>query len=401
MKSRRVKITGVGFVTPAGTGVDEFRRQILEPVSRMRLITRWDPAAGAFVGAEVDDFGFRRLFPDRPLKRQSRQTAFALAAARLALLDAGLDFDALKGKNPGLVIGTSLMDCEGMARTVVQVVKKGPRFALPRLIYSAGVCAATSEIADEIGAPTRSLSLQSACCSGLDAIGHAAAEIAAGKSDIALCGGTEAPIFYHPMLELRAAGLSPLTAEQPAKLARPFDRWRTTGVIGEGACMLVIESEDSPRPGYAWVKGYSSSSEDESNPGAGMARAITESLANARIRPEEIDLINAWGPGHRLIDAVESSVLAKVFGRHLPEIPTVSIKAAIGNPLGAAGAIQAGCAALSLRHGEIPPTVNWEYPDPACPLNLSREPRYVPVRRAIVNSHGLSGANACLVLERC
>ncbi len=401
MIGRRVKITGVGMVSPAGTGVSDFRRQILEPVSRARLITRWDPAAGPFVGAEVDEFGFRKLFPHRPLKRQSRQTAFALAAARLALLDAGLDFAALKGRNAGLVVGTSLMDCEGMARTVMQVMKKGPRFALPRLIYSAGVCAATSEIADEIQAPTRSLSLQSACCSGLDAIGHAAAEIAAGKTDIALCGGTEAPIFYHPMLELRAAGLSPLTADQPAKLGRPFDRWRTTGVIGEGACMLVLESEDSPRPGYAWVKGYSSASEDESNLGAGMSRAITESLANARTRPEEIDLINAWGPGHRIIDAVESSVLAGVFGRHLPEIPTTSIKGAIGNPLGAAGAIQAGSVALSLRYGEVPPTVNWEFPDPECPLNLSREPRFIDARKAIVNSHGLSGANACLVLERC
>lgn len=401
MKRRRVKITGVGFVTPAGTGVEEFRRHILEPVSRVRHITRWDPAAGPFAAAEVDDFKFRQLFPNRPLKRQSRQTAFALAAARLALLDAGLDFLDLKGKNPSLVVGTSLMDCEGMARTVTQVLKKGPRFALPRLIYSAGVCAATSEIADEIQAPTRSLSLQSACCSGLDAIGHAAADIACGKSDIALCGGTEAPIFYHPMLELRAAGLSPLTADQPGKLGRPFDRWRTTGVIGEGACMLVIESEESPRPGYAWIKGYSSASEDENNLGAGMVRAITESLANARVRPEEIDLINAWGPGHRVIDAVESSVLAKVFGRHLPEIPTVSIKGAIGNPLGAAGAIQAGSVALSLRHGEVPPTVNWEFPDPECPLNLSSAPRFLQARRAIVNSHGLSGANACLVLERC
>lgn len=401
MIGRRVKITGVGIVSPAGTGAEEFRRQILEPISRARLISRWDPEAGNFVAAEVDDFGFRNLFPNRPIKRQSRQTAFALAAAKLALLDAGLDFDSLNGRNASLVVGTSLMDCEGLARTVIQVMKKGPRFALPRLIYSAGVCAATSEIADEIKAPTRSLSLQSACCSGLDAIGHAASEIARGKTDIALCGGTEAPIFYHPMLELRAAGLSPLTADQPARLGRPFDRWRTTGVIGEGACMLVLESEDSPRPGYAWVTGYSSASEDQSNIGAGMTSAIVEALANARTRPDEISYINAWGPGHRIIDAVESSVMAKVFGRHLAEIPTASIKGAIGNPLGAAGAIQAGSAALSLRYGEIPPTVNWEFPDPECPLNLSREPRFLPIGKAIVNSHGLSGANACLVLERC
>ncbi len=401
MRSRRVKVTGVGFVTPAGTGVVEFRRKILESVSRARSITRWDPAAGPFVGAEIDDFGFRALFPDRPIKRQSRQTAFALAAARLALRDAGLDFANLAGANPALVVGTSLMDCDGLARTVMQVAKKGPRYALPRLIYSAGVCAATSEMADEIKAPTRSLSLQSACCSGLDAIGHAAGDIASGRTDIAVCGGTEAPIFYHPMLELRAGGLSPLTADQPEKLGRPFDRWRTTGVIGEGACMLVLEPESSPRPGYAWVVGYSSSSEDFSHPGEGMEQAILEALANGRVRPDEVDYINAWGPGHRLIDAVEAGVFASVFGSRLQEIPTASIKGAIGNPLGAAGAMQVGSAVLSLRYGEIPPTVNWEFPDPECALNLSREPRFLRVKKAIVNSHGLSGANACLVLERC
>ena len=197
------------------------------------------------------------------------------------------------------------------------------------------------------------------------------------------------------------AGLAPATAERPEQLSRPFDLWRTTGVIGEGACMMILEPESSPRPGYAFVSGYSFASDPSTGLGEGLRHAIEQCLANARVRAKHVDTISAWGPGHREIDASEAGVLRDVFGDRLDTIPAVSIKGAIGNPFAAAGAIQAGVAALGMSNGFIPPTVNWERPDPNCRLNLSKNPRFISFDFALINSHGLSGTNSALLLERC
>lgn len=225
--------------------------------------------------------------------------------------------------------------------------------------------------------------------------------IARGEAELAICGGTEAPLFFHPMLELKMVELAPGNPDQPEKQCRPFDLWRTTGVIGEGACVLILEPESSPRPARAWIEGYSFVTDTlGGEAGNGLYEAMQIALANAAIHPREVDCVNAWGPGHRVIDQAEARAVARLFGEHAREIATVSIKGAIGNPLGAAGAIQTACAALALQHGVIPPTVNWEHPDPACPLNLSSRARITAHRTTVVNSHGLSGTNACLVVKR-
>lgn len=398
MNRRRVKITGLGFVTPAGIGKDEFRRGILESRSRVAAVSRFPVDGGPFVAAEVAGFDVGSYFSQQGFRRLPRHTQFALVAAKLALGDAKLNEDGIRCFDPVVVTGTSLMDSELINRTIENVMKKGPRYALSRVIYHAPVAAIPAAIAQTLGG-CRTLSLQSACCSGLDAIGHAAAMVAAGETDLALCGGTEAPISYHPMLELRLAGLSPATNENPERLSRPFDLWRTTGVIGEGACVMVLEPESSPRAGYAYVSGYSFASDASCGVEEGLFSAIHQALANARAKAFQVDAISAWGPGHREIDAAEATVLARIFGSSLAEIPVVSIKGAIGNPFGAAGAIQAGCAALGMRDGFIPPTVNWEHPDPSCRLNLSRSSRFIETKLALVNSHGLSGTNAALILS--
>jgi 3-oxoacyl-(acyl-carrier-protein) synthase len=221
-----------------------------------------------------------------------------------------------------------------------------------------------------------------------------------GETDFALCGGTESPIFFHPMLELKMAGLAPGNPEHPERQCRPFDLWRTTGVVGEGACVLLIEPEESPRQGYAYIAGYAFASDPLDCVGSGLYDAIRLAIANAALNHQQIDCVNAWGPGHKLIDMAEARALGQVFGESLSHLPVVSLKGAIGNPLGAGGAIQVGCAAMSLKHSIVPPTVNWEYPDPGCPLNLSASPRYVAHSATLVNSHGLSGTNTCLVLTR-
>ncbi len=400
MKQRRVKITGLGFVTPAGIGLSEFKSGILQNSSRVSVISRFPTESGAFVASEIAAFDIGKYFEESIYKRIPRHTQFAMVAAKLALRDAGITRELVQKSDPVIVTGTSLMDSEIINKTIENATKKGPRFALSRVIFQAPVAAISATIADYLGSG-RTLTLQSACCSGSDAIGHAAALVASGESDLAICGGTEAPIFYHPMLELRMAGLSPATSDRPEQLSRPFDLWRTTGVIGEGACIMILEPESSPRPGYAYVSGYSFASDTGDGLGGGLSSSIVQCLANARVRPAEVDMISAWGPGHREIDAAEVRALWRVFQAKVLEIPAVSIKGAIGNPFGAAGAIQAGCAAIGIRDSFIPPTVNWIQPDPACRLNLSAKARYIPSRLALVNSHGLSGTNSALLLEDC
>ncbi|MDB6170232.1 MAG: fabF 1 [Verrucomicrobia bacterium] len=400
MKRRRVKITGLGFITPAGIGKEAFWRGILEPVSHVSTAKKFPEEAGHFVAAEVKGFRMESHIPDVSSKRMPRHTQFAVAAASLAMQDAGLTLASLRGRSPLVMIGASLMDFGSINKGVEMIVRKGPVNGLPSSVFSASVSSISGTLGEIIGGVTRTLALQSACCAGTDAIGHAAEMVARGETDIALCGGTEAPIYFHPMLELKMAGLAPGNPENPQRQSRPFDLWRTTGVIGEGACVLLLEPEQSPREAYAYVTGYAFASDPVDSLGAGLYDAIRLAVANAGIHLNDVDCINAWGPGHKLIDQAEAQALQRIYGANLAGIPAVSLKGAIGNPLGAGGAIQAGCAALSLKHSIIPPTVNWEYPDPSCPLNLSAQARHVAHRTTIVNAHGLSGTNACVVLNR-
>lgn len=401
MKRRRVKITGIGPVTPAGIGCAEFAAGILEPVSRVREFRGFARHGGEkFVAAEVNDTVLAPLVEKQSAGRLPRHTQFALVGAALAVRDCGLTLAALKGSSPIVAIGASLMDFGVLNRIMDAMVRKGAPFGLPSAVFNSSVSAISGAVAEAIGGGTRTLTLQSACCSGLDAIGHAANSIASGEAEIAICGGTEAPLHFHPMLELKLAGLTPNSAELPERTCRPFDLWRTTGVISEGAAILVLEPEESPRPGYAWIEGYAYATDPAEKSVDGLCDAIRLALANAGVRPGEIDCISAWGPGHKLVDRAEAQVLRTVFRDRLREIPATSIKGAIGNPLGAGGAIQVAAAALGLRDGVIPPTVNWQYPDPDCPLNLSAAARLVAHNLTLVNSHGLSGTNACLVLSK-
>jgi 3-oxoacyl-[acyl-carrier-protein] synthase II len=400
MKLRRVKVTGIGFVTPAGIGKEEFRQGITSNHSFVVPVTRFPSEGGEFVAAEISDAAFEPYVARYKIsKKISRHTQFALVAASLALRDAGLDPDLVKRMSPVVVTGTSLMDSDVINKTIENVLTKGPRHALTRVLFHGPVTSVASAVSEAIGG-ARTLTLQSACCSGSDAIGHAMGMVARGESDIAICGGTEAPIFYHPMLELKMAGLSPNTSENATRLARPFDMWRTTGVIGEGACFLVLEPEASPREGYAFISGYAFATDPRIDPGSGLLEAMRLCAANARLSRSDIEMVSAWGPGHKVIDGVESRALNEFRGGAAHNIPVVSIKGTLGNPFGAGGAIQLGCTALCMKEAFVPPTVNWSHPDPSCVLNLASHVRNISFSSALVNSHGLSGTNSCLILQK-
>ena len=398
---RRVKITGIGPVTPAGIGREAFFRGINEPVSRVRAITRFDPEAGPFVGAEVLDFQLKDFAPEENPRRLSRHTQFGLVAASLALLDADISIAEIAGLNPIVVTGTSIMDVEKIGRGIETVIKRGTRYSqAASIIYETSTVNIAAKIAQRLQVPARMSTVQTSCCSGMDAIGQATELIATGQADLALAGGSECPLVFYPMLGFNASELSPNSNEMPDKCCRPFDLWRTTGVIGEGACMFVLEPEHSPRKALAWIAGHGFANDSDGLSGSGLSDAIQAALANACRRPEEVDYINAWGPGHRVIDRGESAALLRVFGERLAEIPTTSIKGSVGTALGASGPIQLASTVLSIAHSLLPPTINWENPDPDCPLNLANQKRHIPVKFALVNSHGLAGSNSALVVEK-
>jgi 3-oxoacyl-(acyl-carrier-protein) synthase len=401
MKRRRVKITGIGPVTPAGIGRDEFWKGILEPISRVAPCKKLDDQAGEFVAAEIKSFKLANIVELEWSRNISRMSQLAVAGTVLALRDAGIGLDEIANMDPVVSVGSALMDPQVIMGSITDVHRKGPRFARPRMVREAIGSATSGAIVHTLGINAQVMSFQTACCAGLDAIGFGADMVSRGEASLVIAGGTEAPVFLHPMIEIKAAGMAPSTHENASRLGRPFDLWRTTGVIGEGASFFILEPEESPRPAYAYLNGFGYASDNNGDLCGGLLRAIRVALANANLSPDQIDCINAWGPGHREIDAAESAVLQEVFGRSLSSIPAYSIKGAIGNPFAAAGPIQLACAALGLKHGIVPPTVNWQRPDPACPLNLSGTPRWLACNRVMIDAHGVAGTNSCLIVERC
>jgi 3-oxoacyl-(acyl-carrier-protein) synthase len=400
MRALEAKITGIGPVTPVGVGRAAFWNGIVGGRRGIRRIGKFRAEAGPFVGGIVDD-QLELFCPVKPgFRKLPRHSQFAMAASHLALQDAGLSPNELKVSKIGLLVGAALLDFGSISRLVELSMRRGPVSGLPSTLGNILISSIGAAILDDLGVSAKCMAFQSACCSGLDAIGHAASMVSAGELDIAICGGTEAPLYFHPMLDFRMAGLAPASADDPESQCRPFDLWRTTGVIGEGACMLVIEPMTSPRPAYGIIRGYAYATDSMGKLCGGLSTAIRGAIADAGLSSSQIGALSAWGPGHREVDRAEAAALIEVFADDLDRLPAASIKGAIGNPLGAAGAIQAACAALGLLEGVIPPTVNWQRPDPDCPLNLSESPRLVAHQNVLVNSHGISGTNSCLLITR-
>ena len=301
-------ITGIGPVTPAGIGRVDFWKWILEPVSRVRPYKKLGADYGPLVAAYIDSFKIEN-YTDmaRVPKAAARHTHFAIAGSVLAMQDAGLSADEFRKTKAAIVIGAALMDFGSITSSMDAVEKLGARGSKPRTMYAFNSASISGAINETLGASARTMAIQSSCCSGMDAIGFAATMVAEGEVDLAICGGTEAPLYRFPLLELRAAGLTPPTSDMPERLDRPFDLWRTTGVVSEGACLFVIEPEESRRKGYAYISGYNFANDEADDLCSGIATASRLALADAGMRPGQIEAINAWGPGHKLIDAGEGA----------------------------------------------------------------------------------------------
>jgi 3-oxoacyl-[acyl-carrier-protein] synthase II len=408
---RRVVVTGLGAVTPLGNNVRESWDALIRGISGVDFITKFDASDfGCRIAAEVKGFDGSLYFDKKELKRMDLFLQYAIAATIEAINDSNLDLEKEDKTRIGVIIGSGiggLVTIEENARTLFE---KGPRRVSPFFIPIAIVNMASSMVSIRLGVKGPQSAVCTACATGTNAIGDAFKIIQRGDADIMIAGGSEAAIC-----PLGIAGFTVMRAlssrnDDPKRASRPFDRERDGFVMGEGAGILILEEyEKAKRRGakiYAEIVGYGMSGDayhitmpDED--GEGAALCMKRALEDAGLNPEDVDYINAHGTSTPLNDKTETLAIKRVFGEHAYKIPVSSNKSMIGHLLGAAGAVEAVFTVLTIHEGIIPPTINYEYPDPNCDLDyVPNIARNADVKVAISNSFGFGGVNATLVFRK-
>ena len=404
----RACITGLGVAAPNGIGKEEFWRTLRLGISGIGPVTLFDASRlAARIAGEVKNFDARKYLK-KPVKtkRMARHTQFALATAAMALDDAGLAIVEQHYDFPvPVIIGTSTSAFDIIYRSMQMMTRFGEDHATPFVVNEAAPQAVAAAIAQYVEIPTQLLTISTACAAGLDAIAHAVELIRSEKADIAIAGGTDAPIVPVPFANLSAAGLASTRNDAPEKASRPFDRDRDSGVISEGAGVVVIENLECARARgaepYIEITGYSLKADsDWGTPACGLQDTMRQALINAGKRPEQVDYICAHGPSHPVLDRNETEMIKRVFNSLAYTIPVSSIKGVLGNPLAAAGPLQVIACALACREHLIPPTANYEIEDPACDLDyVPGQARRCQIRCALINAHGVGGGNSSMVVE--
>ena len=409
IKRNRVVITGIGILAPNGIGLEAFWESLLAGRSGIGPITLFD-ANGyrSRIAGEIKNFNPEDYIePELRPKRMARHTQLAYAAAMMALKDAGLDPNNLELPSPTpVVIGVSTSAIDVIESVYFAMRDNGPNRAPTTSAAASIPQAAANVIADRIGISANAATVSSACPSGIDALADAAAMIRSGEAEIAIAGGADAPITPLTMASFIASGLSSSRNDEPEKASRPFDLDRDSGVISEGACVMVLENlERAEARGarlYLEISGYGKQRDlDPQKPACGLEDSMKIALANAHRTTDDVDYICAYGPGHPVLDAAEVGVIKKVFQRRAYDVPVSSIKGVTGNPLAAGGPFQVASCALVIRDQIIVPTANYETPDPACDLDfVPKRARKAKVNCALVNVRGLGGNASSLVVDR-
>ncbi|HKW90944.1 MAG TPA: beta-ketoacyl-[acyl-carrier-protein] synthase family protein [Methylomirabilota bacterium] len=408
--SRRVVITGLGVVAPNGIGKDAFWQNLVAGKSAIDYITAFDPTPyPCHVAGEVRDFDAKAFTTTRKAKMMGRFSQFAVAATRLALEDAHLTVRAGLSSAISIFYGTSINGGGDVAADALDALHRaGVAGINPWAALEYPPHAPSSYIAIEFGIKGPALSISSNCCTGIDAINEGFKHIAAGSSTVAVVGGCDAPVFPLAFGAFCALGALSKRTDAPQKASRPYDLLRDGIVISEGAATLVLEELEFARDRganiYAEVLGHGSASEaigmrkgDLS--GKRMAVAISEAILQAGLVPERIDHVNAHGSSLPDYDICDTNAFKEAFGKHAYRIPVASIKSMIGQPVSAAGTIQAAAACLSIRDQIVPPTINQEVPDPQCDLDyVPNTSRVARVRNVLVNGHSFGGSVAALVI---
>jgi 3-oxoacyl-[acyl-carrier-protein] synthase II len=406
---RKVAVTGIGAVTPVGNTARATWENALAGKSGVDYIRAFDAGdSPTGIAGEVKEFDPSGVAAPKDVRRMDRNVLFALSAAKEALADAGMN-----GYSPdrvGVVIGSAIGGFNQLMDQYDILRDRGADRVSPNFIPNVLVDSASGQLAIELGIRGPNYAIVSACATGSHAVGEAAELIRYGHADAVLAGGTEACI--HPLILAGFSNMRGLATANgdPAKASRPFDATRAGFVMAEGAGILALEDlETAQKRGariYAEVLAHGASNDayhmaapdPESK---GVVEMMNQALARARVKPEEVDYINAHGTSTPLGDAAETLAIKEVFGDHAYELAVSSTKSVMGHTFGAAGAIEAIMCVLAVHEGVLPPTINYLNPDPACDLDyVPNEPRERKVRVALSNAMGLGGHNGCVLLGR-
>ncbi|MCR4442352.1 MAG: beta-ketoacyl-ACP synthase II [Peptococcaceae bacterium] len=408
---RRVVITGMSAISPVGTGLELFWERITAGQSGIVKISRFETTGySTQIAGEVNDFDPSIYIDKKEARRMDRFAQFAVAGARMALADAGIKPEELEKERTGVIMGSGIGGIETLEETARVLHEKGPSRVSPFFVPMMIGNMAAGQVAINLGATGPNITVVTACASGTNAIGDAFKLIQRGAAELVITGGTEASIT-----PLALAGFCAMKAlsthnDEPQKASRPFDAERDGFVMGEGAGILVLESlEHAQARGariYAEVLGYGATADAyhitaPAPGGEGMSRSMSEALKDAGLRPEDIDYINAHGTSTDLNDKFETMAIKNVFGGHASKLAISSIKSMTGHLLGAAGGIEMVATVLSVYKDLVPPTINYENPDPDCDLDyVPNKARKMTVHCALSNSFGFGGQNATVVVGK-
>ena len=412
VEQRRVVVTGLGLVTPLGTGLEKNWQALVAGQSGIRKIDRF-PNIDAFasrIAGQVPDFRAEDFIEPKEIKKMDLFIQYSVAAASMAMEDSGFTIDAEEAESVGVIVGVGLCGIDTIEATERAYLDGGPRkispFFIPKVISNL----APGQIAIRHGAKGVNWTPTSACASGTHAVGEAFHLIRRGLQDAVIAGGAESAIT-----PLGVGGFSAMKAlstrnDEPERASRPFDKERDGFIIAEGSGVLILEERDHAlKRGakiYAEVIGYGANGDAyhitaPAPEGEGAARCMRLSLKDAGIAPSEVDYINAHGTSTEYNDANETQAIKKIFGEHAFKVAVSSTKSMTGHLLGAAGAVEGVFSVLALRHGIIPPTINYENPDPGCDLDyVPNQARRADIRVALSNSFGFGGTNACVIFRR-
>ncbi len=408
--TRRVVVTGLGLVTPLGTGVEKTWNALCAGESGIRRITRFDPAGyDAQIAGEVTDFDPARFIEKKEIKKMDTFIHYAVGAAQLAVEDAGLKVAPEEATKVGVYIGSGIGGLGSIEHYHDVLKEKGPGRVSPFFIPMTIINLASGQVAIRIGAKGPNACAVTACATGNHCIGDAYRLIQRGDADVMVAGGAEAAVTPLGVAGFASAKALSFRNDEPTRASRPFDKDRDGFVLGEGAGVVVIEElEHARRRGariYGEVAGYGMNSDAyhitaPPEGGEGAVRCMELALKDAGIGKEQIGYINAHGTS-TMADAIETHAIKTVFGERAYGIPVSSTKSMTGHLLGAAGGIEAVFSILALFHGILPPTINLETPDPACDLDyVPNKARPAAIKAALSNSFGFGGVNACLIFKR-
>ena len=404
----RVVVTGIGPVTPVGTGVGPFWEGLLAGHSGIGLIDRFDASdMPVKIAGQIAEFNPEEWMTPKEIKRTDRAVHFAIAASKLAWQDAGEP--TVDRARTGVLFSTGIGGLESLLKQHVVLLEKGPDRVSPFMVPMLMPNAAAGNVAMAFGFTGPNACVTTACAAGAHAVGEAYRLIKYGLADVCVAGGTEASI-----LPLTVAGFAQMQAltrnPDPARASRPFDKDRDGFVLSEGAGALVLEEAERAQARgariYAEVAGFGESADAyhitaPEPEGLGAVQAIQAALEDAGESSDAVDYINAHGTSTQLNDAAETRAIKKTLGDHAYRTAVSSTKSMTGHMLGAAGAVEAGVAALAVHHGVIPPTINYETPDEDCDLDyVPSKARKAEVRLALSNAFGFGGHNAVVALRR-